>query len=229
MKQDHRHIDIFCLFVYAHDIVTDTRDKILDAAETFVLASGFGKLTMEQLAREAGLSRATIYLHFKNKSEIALECADRLHFRLLAHLRQIAGLSGSVVGRLRNVLIGRVLFAVDAAKQQSSGADRMLAAIRPAYMTHREQYFANEAKVVFQLLQEGVRRGEFSVSDPDLTAFALILSTNSLMPFSLSTRQLKARYQIELRVSKIVDLVLSGLCAGPSKTKKTHKSAHGRT
>lgn len=208
--------------------VTYTRDKILDAAETFVLASGFRKLTMEQLAREAGISRATIYLHFKNKSEIALECADRHHFRMLAHLRQIAGLRGPVVGRLRSVLIGRVLFAVDAARQQSSGADRMLAAIRPAYMVHREQYFANEAKVVLQLLEEGVRRGEFVVSDPDLIALALILSTNSLMPFSLSARQLKVRSQIERQVSKIVDLVLFGLCAGPGKTKKTYKGAHGR-
>jgi AcrR family transcriptional regulator len=208
--------------------VTDTRDRILDTAEAFVTASGFSKLTMEQLAREAGLSRATIYLHFKNKSEIALECADRLHSRLLAHLRQIAGLDGPVVGRLRGVLIGRVLFAVDAARRQSAGTDRMLAGIRPAYMVHREQYFANEAKVVLQLLQEGVRRGEFFVSEPSLTALALVLSTNSLMPFNLSTRQLKARHQIEQRVSKIVDLVLSGLCAAPRKTGKIHNGGRGR-
>lgn len=209
-----------CLFVYHRSLVTDTRDKILDAAETFVLASGFRKLTMEQLAREAGVSRATIYLHFKNKSDVALECADRLHFRMLAYLQQIAGLNGSAVERLRSVLIGRVLFAVDAARQQSSGMDRMLAATRPAYMIHRERYFANEAKVVLHLLQEGVRRGEIIVKDPDLTALALILSTNSLMPFSLSARQLKARNQIERHVSKIVDLVLSGLCAGSGTTKK---------
>jgi len=208
--------------------VTGTRDRILDTAEAFVTASGFSKLTMEQLAREAGLSRATIYLHFKNKSEIALECADRLHSRLLAHLQQIAGLDGPVVGRLRSVLIGRVLFAVDAARRQSAGTDRMLAGIRPAYMVHREQYFANEAKVVLQLLREGVRRGEFFVSEPSLTALALVLSTNSLMPFSLSARQLKARHQIEQRVSKIVDLILSGLCAGPWKTGKIHNGRHGR-
>jgi len=208
--------------------VTETRDKILDAAEAFVTASGFSKLTMEHLAREAGVSRATIYVHFKNKSEIALECADRIHLRLLAYLRQIAGLDGPVVGRLRSVLIGRVLFAVDAARRQSIATDRMLAAIRPAYMLHREQYFANEAKVVLQLLQEGVRRGEFFVSEPDLTALALVLSTNSLMPFSLSARQLKARRQIEKRVSKIVDMILSGLCAGPRKARKNHNGGQGR-
>ena len=209
--------------------MTKTRERILDTAESFVIASGFNKLSMEQLAREAGVSRATIYLHFKNKSEIALECADRIHFRLIAHLRQIAGVDGPVKGRLRSLLIGRVLFAIDAARQQSAGADQMLAAIRPAYMVHREQYFANDAKVVLHLLQEGVWRGEFVVSDPKLTAFALILSTNSLMPFSLSARQLKTRPQIEQRVSKIVDLVLSGLCAGPRKAEKPHKAAHGLT
>jgi AcrR family transcriptional regulator len=43
---------------------------ILAAAERAFLASGFGAVTMDAIAREAGVSKATVYAHYHGKEEL---------------------------------------------------------------------------------------------------------------------------------------------------------------
>lgn len=205
------------LCVYTVVSMIETRARILDAAEALIGRFGFGKISMEEIAREAGISRAAVYLHFKNKNEIGIECADKIHARLMTHLRQLAELDAPVLERIRRILIGRVLFAIDFTRSLPAKFDEMFAAIRPSYMVHRERYFTNESDLVLSLLKEGVRKNEVAVVDLELTALALVLSTNALMPFSLNARQLKARREIEERVSKIAELVVAGIPRAISK------------
>ncbi len=45
-------------------------EAILAAAERAFLASGFGAVTMDAIAREASVSKATVYAHFTGKEEL---------------------------------------------------------------------------------------------------------------------------------------------------------------
>src|ERR1700681_2266757 len=45
-------------------------ETILAAAERAFLASGFGAVTMDRIAREAGVSKATVYAHFTGKEAL---------------------------------------------------------------------------------------------------------------------------------------------------------------
>jgi AcrR family transcriptional regulator len=45
-------------------------ETILAAAERAFLASGFGAVTMDAIAREAGVSKATVYAHFAGKEAL---------------------------------------------------------------------------------------------------------------------------------------------------------------
>ncbi len=45
-------------------------ETILAAAEHAFLARGFGAVTMDAIAREAGVSKATVYAHFTGKEEL---------------------------------------------------------------------------------------------------------------------------------------------------------------
>jgi AcrR family transcriptional regulator len=64
-----------------------TIDKIVEAFER-LLSGGesFTTISVEQLAREAGIGRATFYLHFRNKGELV----SRLMQRFAAELRTAA-------------------------------------------------------------------------------------------------------------------------------------------
>ncbi len=52
--------------------------QILDAAAAVIVRLGYDKTTMSDIADEAGLSRGTVYLHFKGKEElfVALVCRE---------------------------------------------------------------------------------------------------------------------------------------------------------
>ncbi|HEY1258640.1 MAG TPA: TetR/AcrR family transcriptional regulator [Stellaceae bacterium] len=57
-------------------------ESILAAAKRTFLASGFGAVSMDTIAREAGVSKATVYAHFAGKEElfgavIGRECEQR--------------------------------------------------------------------------------------------------------------------------------------------------------
>lgn len=57
-------------------------ESILGAAKQAFLASGFGAVSMDTIAREAGVSKATVYAHFAGKEElfgavIGRECERR--------------------------------------------------------------------------------------------------------------------------------------------------------
>jgi TetR/AcrR family transcriptional regulator, mexJK operon transcriptional repressor len=45
-------------------------ETIRAAAQRAFLASGFGAVSMDAIAREAGVSKATVYAHFRNKEEL---------------------------------------------------------------------------------------------------------------------------------------------------------------
>lgn len=45
-------------------------ERILDAATTLLLRWGYRKTTIDDVAREAGVGKGTIYLHWKDKSEL---------------------------------------------------------------------------------------------------------------------------------------------------------------
>ena len=54
-----------------------TRDRILEIAETAVLAKGFGATSIDEIIAEAGITKSGFFYHFKDKSELARGLVDR--------------------------------------------------------------------------------------------------------------------------------------------------------
>jgi AcrR family transcriptional regulator len=52
-------------------------ESVLAAAERNFLASGFGAVSMDAIAREAGVSKATVYAHFAGKEELFEAVVER--------------------------------------------------------------------------------------------------------------------------------------------------------
>jgi TetR/AcrR family transcriptional repressor of mexJK operon len=46
------------------------RHAVLDAAATLFMAQGYGAVSMDAVAREAGVSKATLYAHFASKDQL---------------------------------------------------------------------------------------------------------------------------------------------------------------
>jgi AcrR family transcriptional regulator len=189
----------------------EVRDAILDAAERLLARYGYQKMTMDDLAREAGIGKGTTYLHFPSKQEVILCSIDRIVERLLEQLRTIARSDAAPTDKVRQMLRTRVLFRFDSVKDYSQGLDDVLRALRPAYLARRQRYFAAEAAVIAKVLRDGEVLEAFTVADPLAAAHTLLLATNALLPYSLSRRELGKRKEVEEQVGRIADLLLAGL------------------
>jgi AcrR family transcriptional regulator len=66
--------------------------RVLEAAKTIFLRHGFRRVTMHDIAQEAGISRPTLYLVFANKEEIFKAAAQQLSAESMSAIR--AGLPG---------------------------------------------------------------------------------------------------------------------------------------
>ncbi len=188
-----------------------TRTAILDAVDGLLGALGYRKLTVDDVARAAGISRRTFYLHFAGKEEATLACLDRNVARLVDELRGLAQGQGSARQRLGDMLRFRVRFLHERARHRQDVNDEIFGQLRPLYVPRRERYLAAESAVFAEVLEEGCRGGELHFDGARETALLLLLATNAFMPFSLSRRQLRRRAEVERRVARMVELLLRGL------------------
>lgn len=195
----------------------DIRELILDAVDVLLAKFGYKKMTMEDVARQVGIGKGTIYLHFPGKEELILSHIDRISDRIVAKLREIAGSSDSPDRRIGKMLVHRVLFRFDSVAHYSQNLSDLLSSVRTAILTRREAHFEKEAAVIEDVLREGARLGSLECPDPRTTSFVLIRSTNSLLPFSLSARELGRREEVEDQVTRIADLLIKGLLPCPSR------------
>lgn len=65
------------------EVAGDRRAAILDAAARLFLERGFDGADVQAIARAAGVGKATVYRLFAGKSELFVECLDRLRFTLV--------------------------------------------------------------------------------------------------------------------------------------------------
>jgi AcrR family transcriptional regulator len=189
----------------------DIRDLILDAADRLLARYGYKKMTIDDLAREVGVGKGTIYLHFSSKEEVALSRIDRVIEQLTVKLNNVARNKETPAARLRQMLMLRVIYRFDSVQHYTESINQVMAAIRPALLERRKHYFEEEARILAQVLKEGRQAGDFFFKDTVLTARALLTATNSLLPYSLSPRELGERNALEEQTKRIVDLLLGGL------------------
>jgi AcrR family transcriptional regulator len=187
------------------------RDTILDAVGRMLLKYGYRKMTVEDIAHEAGIGKGTVYLYFPSKEEVALGWFDRGHSRIEEDLSTIARSDMAPDRKLQELLVRRVMAGFDAAREFAESLDELFASVRPSLLPRRQQYQGSMAAIIADVLREGCAQGIFEVGDIDAVALSIVLAITSLLPYSLSVAQLGRRDEIEAKARIIADLLLNGL------------------
>jgi AcrR family transcriptional regulator len=172
---------------------------------------GYKKMTIDDIAHEAGIGKATIYGYFEKKQDVALAVVDGYHARVQARWREIVEQDKSPDVALREMLVGRVMYAFDNASRYRQSLDESLAALRTLVLSRRGRYNEEDTQIVESVIIEGNRRGIFCVGGTSEVAAAMITCTSGLMPYSLSSTELTQRDEVERMTHQVVSLMLQGL------------------
>jgi AcrR family transcriptional regulator len=84
-----------------------TRETILAAGVQCFSRDGYRRTALDRVAREAGISRAALYLHFANKEELFRALVGDLHARTVEDAAAAARGSGGLADRVAAVLIAK--------------------------------------------------------------------------------------------------------------------------
>jgi len=193
-------------------------ETVVDAAYDLLTTVGFKKMSVEAVARKAGVSRAAVYLHFKNKQDLTLAVIDRKNAAVIEAMRAAARSSASPEQRAREILRIRVLSRLSVARSHAASMDQLLASIREKYLQRRRDYSSEEAGVLAEVLVEGRLSRDFEFDDAFQTASSFITATASLLPYSLSVKEIDAMGHVEQQLERLIDLCMRSISRIPERS-----------
>ena len=154
------------------------RDRILDAAEDLLGRFGYRKMTVEDIAAEAGIGKGTVYLSFPSKEEVVLSTIDRIVDRVCEAMEREAARDVHAGTILRAMLRARILVRFDAVSGYSRSLNDLVGSIRASLLARRVVHFEREAEVLARVIRRAQENGQITPGTPRRHARALILATN---------------------------------------------------
>jgi AcrR family transcriptional regulator len=198
--------------------VVGHRDRILDAAERLLGRFGYRKMTVDDIAAEAGIGKGTVYLSFPSKEEVLLSTVDRIVERACAAMEAAAARDASAPDRLRTMLLARVMVRFEAVSAYSASLNDLLGSIRAALLARRVQHFERETGLLARVIAGGQRDGELAAGAPRRIGRALVLATNSFLPYALSPDELGDARRLSREAGDVIDIVVDGITAAKPRT-----------
>lgn len=194
------------------------RDRILDAAERLLGRFGYRKMTVDDIAAEAGIGKGTVYLSFPSKEEVVLSTVDRIVERVCAAMQEEAAGDASAPERLRAMLRARVLVRFEAVAAYSASLNDLLGSVRAALLARRVQHFEQEIAILARVIAGAQQDGELTAGAPRRIARALVLATNSFLPYALSPEELGDAKRLRREAGDVIDIVIDGITASNPPT-----------
>lgn len=186
-----------------------TRNALLDAAARCFARYGPRKTTMEEVARAARLSRATLYKHFPNKDALYRALLDRVTEEFVAEARAcIAESEGGARKQLRQIVeITRKVYSRSPVLLGAAAEDaemRIEAIASEAMLSQEAQIIA----LLEEVLSDGVRSGSIRPVDPAAVAYLMFHLGHVLVIREVSGRR---KFPFKKILDAMDDLINLGL------------------
>jgi TetR/AcrR family transcriptional regulator len=167
------------------------RAEIIDAAEVLYAKKGWDAVTVDQVARSARLSRALVYVYFRDKEDLLFAIGERA-VRLLRD-RFLAAVAGTARGMDQVDAIGRAYMGYAhefphyfdfCSRFQSHSTEADPSSNEGACQAASDQLIAT----VVQAIETGIRDGSIraDIGDPLLLALTLWAFTHGIIQIAMS-------------------------------------------
>ncbi|PID38898.1 MAG: hypothetical protein CSA65_01495 [Proteobacteria bacterium] len=190
---------------------SDPKETVIRAAMPLFARFGFRKTSVDELARAARVSKATIYAHFDSKEEIFAEVVRSEGTQAFAIMDTAVAEASGFDGKLK-AFFESFLDAITASELLQQASSEVVAELLPLAQEVDSELEDEGFARLRELVIEGVEAGEIEVVDDiDTTARALQLAALSLHLACLDRDKTRVRRDLPT----LLDLLLRGLRASP--------------
>jgi AcrR family transcriptional regulator len=189
----------------------DTRERILVAAIQRFSRVGYRRTSFNDVAEEAGVARATVYLYWRRKEDLFVAGLERFNSHSWNLAEAAAAKKGSAAERIRAMVLAQYGATSDIVHGTESGHELFQANLQLGRAVV-EECLRHGEKLLTDLLQQGIRNGEFNLQRSSArsaeTAHIIVsFAQNSL----LDRRHTPLSYRKSLR--KTLNFVLDSIRA----------------
>ena len=187
----------------------EIREKILEAARQRFCLYGYNKTTMAEIAKDCDMSAANLYRFFENKLDIAATLSGSCIADKESTLNETtADASQPASTRLRDYIF-ETLHQTYKQSAETPRLNEMINAVCESRMDLVEQHMDNKMQILTRLIMAGNETGEFSVTDTQQTADAILTATTLFeMPILTPLFSLE---KLEKKAEHLTELILNGI------------------
>ena len=194
------------------------RDRILDEAYALFISKGYLDTKIIDIAEAAGIGKGTVYEYFESKGAIFMELFKTQVEAGYDNLPELLGKEISCEEKLKEYIAIELENTSKYTFNKNFVLDLMLksdAFRNPELIEGIQKLISKKFTVLFQIIEEGIQKGEFRRMDPLLASVSLMGTINSYISFDLFPIGLGDIPVIEKtkpwNESDFFDLLLNGL------------------
>lgn len=194
----------------------ETRERIFEAARTVFARRGYLEATLEEIAREAGVGKSSLFRHVDSKAELLLESLLRQDEDATPRIREVFQREATAEARLRGLAAELLDFWTShpAYRPMFWALDNqdLIGALPPALVERVTRTWQPSLQAVVAVVQGGIDSGEFRPCDPHVTAHVIWNLGNLMLELKFSPeRQRLLGVPLERMFEEAIELVISGL------------------
>ena|SRR5450432_724860 len=181
----------------AHSTEPERRLALLKAAFREVAEKGFSEVTLDDIARRAGVSKGVTLYYFDSKDELFRELFGWLIDSIHARMREAVAAVEEPVAKVRALV---ALIFPSPSKNRAFFRAFVdfcgLASRREAFRLVNERFYAGCRDIDGGIVEEGMRRGVFVVRDPKEAGSTMRAIFDGLMMQWLSEKDPEATFGV---------------------------------
>ena len=155
---------------------------IMDCAMKIFLAKGFVNSSMEDIAECTELSKATLYLYFKNKEEIILNVMNSVLSKLIEHLEARLSTADTAPGKVSMIVEAYIDFYSEShgqytllnSQETTAGMDFHNRAVYQEYIDQHNKFWAIMCAPIYTAIEEGFFRKDCNAVEIAITLWSSI-------------------------------------------------------
>jgi AcrR family transcriptional regulator len=198
--------------------------ELLAAALDQFVARGYAATRLEDVARQAGVSKATLYLYFINKEELFKAMVRENLLPIIGEGEQtIDAYEGDSISLFRDMMLGWWQRIGDT---PLSGISKLMIAESGNFPTlaqfYHDEVITRGNAIIVRMLERGIARGEFRAVNAGLVANVVVAPMLMLMLSKHAFACVDEPMAPQQYLDSFIDLCLHGLLTDPQPAPANH-------